>query len=136
MLWVSFICNTFFTAFSLNALLYFIVLILDKILYHKFRTTILTQGDITKVEIKAKDEEILDNKKLLDFFEKASESGFLDTCELKKKDGGNKKIDFKDKNLNIEYTENVNLNNVDEASRFFDRALSKRNEIIQKRLGL
>ncbi|MBT5935556.1 MAG: PhnD/SsuA/transferrin family substrate-binding protein [Sulfurimonas sp.] len=45
MLWVSFICNTFFTAFSLNALLYFIVLILDKILYHKFRTTILTQGD-------------------------------------------------------------------------------------------
>jgi len=80
--------------------------------------------------------EILDNVKLLDFFEKASESGFLDTCELKKKDGGNKKIDFKDKKLNIEYAESININNIEEASKFFTRALSKRNGIIKKRLGV
>ena len=94
-------------------------------------------GDnITKVEIKAKDDGILDNVKLLDFFEKASESGFLDTCELKKKDGGNKKIDFQDKKLNIEYTENINIKSTMEASEFFERALSKRDGIISKRLGI
>jgi len=94
-------------------------------------------GDnITKVEIKAKDDEILDNYKLLDFFEKARDTGFLDTCELKKKDGGNKKIDFKDKKLNIEYTENINIKNINEASTFFDRALSKKDGIISQRLGV
>jgi hypothetical protein len=94
-------------------------------------------GDnLTKVEIKAKEDEILDNKKLIDFFEKASDSGFLDSCELIQKTGGNKKIDFKDKKLNIEYTESIKIENIQISIEFFNRALIDKHNIIKKRLGL
>jgi len=94
-------------------------------------------GDnLTKVEIKAKDDEILDNKKLIDFFEKASDSGFLDSCELMQKTGGNKKIDFKDKKLNIEYTESIQIENIQTSIEFFNRALYTKINIIKKRLGV
>jgi hypothetical protein len=92
--------------------------------------------NITKVEIKSNKDEILDNEKLIDFFEKATESGLLDTCELKQKGGGNKKIDFKDKNLNIEYTENTNIDDITEAILFFERALKKKKTIVKRRLGI
>jgi len=93
-------------------------------------------NNLTKVEIKAKDDEILDNKKLIDFFEKASDSGFLDSCELIQKTGGNKKIDFKDKKLNIEYPESIKIKNIQIAIEFFNRAVVNKNGIIKKRLGL
>jgi hypothetical protein len=94
-------------------------------------------GDnLTKVEIKAKEDEILDNKKLIDFFEKASDSGFLNSCELTKIGGGNKKIDFKDKKLNIEYAESIKIRNIQISIEFFKRALIDKDNIIKKRLGL
>jgi hypothetical protein len=93
-------------------------------------------NNLTKVEIKAKEDEILDNKKLINFFEKASDSGFLDSCELMQKTGGNKKIDFKDKKLNIEYTERIKIKNIQLSIDFFKRALIDKRNIIKKRLGL
>jgi hypothetical protein len=93
-------------------------------------------NNITKVEIKPKKDEILDNKKLINFFEFATESGFLDTCELSKKGGGNKKINLMDKKLNIEYTESINVKNIYESVEFFERALEDKQDIVKKRLGL
>lgn len=90
----------------------------------------------TKVEIKAKKDEILDNKKLLSFFELASDNGLLDACELKPKGGKNKKIDFKNKKLNIEYTESINILNIDDAKSFFERGLESKKKILKQRLGI
>jgi len=92
--------------------------------------------NVTKVEIKSKNDEILDNKKLIDFFDKAIDTGFLDSCELMQKGGGNKKIDFKDKKLNIEYSENITINNINMAVLFFNKALENKMQTVKKRLGL
>ncbi len=111
--------------------------LLDKNLFNPlYHLGDLFGKNLTKVEIKAKDEELLDNNKLIDFFEKASETGFLDTCELKQKGGGNKKIDFKDKKLNIEYTESQNIDTIHKSVEFFERALKKKKNILKKRLGI
>jgi hypothetical protein len=93
-------------------------------------------NNITKVEVKPQNEDTLDNKKLVEFFEHATESGLLDSCELKTKGGGNKKINFKDKKLNIEYSERISIDSIDTAVVFFDRAFKNKNHIVKKRLGL
>ncbi len=92
--------------------------------------------NITKVEIKPQNNESLDNKKLVDFFESATEKGLLDSCELKTKGGGNKKINLKDKKLNIEYSERISIESLEVAVTFFERAFKNKFHIIKTRLGL
>jgi len=112
--------------------------LLDKDLFNPFYSIgSLFGNNTTKIEIKSPNQDdLLDNQKLLNFFEKASESGLLDDCEISTKKSGNKKINFKDKNLNIEYTENINIKSLDEAVRFLSNALKERINILKKKLGI
>jgi len=91
-------------------------------------------NNTTEIVIKPEKDELLDNQKLLDFFEKATEAGLLDSCELKAKGYKNKKIDFKDKKLMVEYSKSINIEDLHGASDFFDEALIQRKNIITKRL--
>ncbi len=112
--------------------------LLDKDLFNPFYSvSSLFGNNITKIEIKPDEsDEVLDNEKLLDFFEKASENGLLDSCEISTKKSGNKKISFKDKKLNIEYTENISIKSLDEAVQFLSNALKERENILKNKLGL
>ena len=112
--------------------------LLDKDLFNPFYSvSSLFGNNITRIEIKPDENaEILDNEKLLDFFEKASENGLLDSCEISTKKSGNKKISLKDKKLNIEYTENISIKSLDEAVQFLSNALKERENILKNKLGL
>jgi len=92
-------------------------------------------NNLTTVEIKAEQDKLLDNKKLLEFFEKASDIGLLDNCALRAKGYGAKKINLNDDSVIIQYTEAINISSLEEAKDFFGRALLNKKHIIEKRIG-
>lgn len=80
------------------------------------------------------DKDLLDNKKLLDFFELANEAGMLDMCKIKKY-GATKEIKSTDKGLELNYTTKHKIDNIHQASDFFEEAFEAKEDMLSERIG-
>ncbi|ADN08849.1 hypothetical protein [Sulfurimonas autotrophica] len=80
------------------------------------------------------DKDLLDNKKLLRFFEMANEAGMLDMCKIKKF-GTSKEIKSTDKGLELNYTTKHKIDNIDQANDFFEEAFENKEDILSERIG-
>lgn len=76
---------------------------------------------------------LLDNKKLLSFFEMASKSGLLKTCKIQKF-GVQKEINSTDTGLELTYTTKQKIDNIHQANDFFLEAFENLEDIIVDRI--
>lgn len=77
---------------------------------------------------------LLDNKKLLKFFEMANNAGMLKTCKIKKQ-GSQKEINSTDKGLELNYISKQNIDNISQANDFFIEAFDNKKDIIKDRIN-
>lgn len=79
------------------------------------------------------DDNLLDNKMLLKFFELASEAGMLEMCKIKKF-GTTKEIKSTDNGLELNYTTKHKIDNIEQANSFFLEAFEERNSILNEKI--
>lgn len=79
------------------------------------------------------DDDLLDNDKLLKFFEMASEAGMLEMCKIKKF-GTSKEIKSTDNGLELNYTTKHKIDNIEQANTFFLEAFKERVSILNERI--
>jgi len=79
------------------------------------------------------DKHLLDNKKLLKFFELANEAGMLEMCKIKK-DGTSKEIKSTDNGLELNYTTKHKIDTINKANDFFEQAFLDKEEILNDRI--
>jgi len=108
--------------------------ILDKSDFSKPLAAIIKNLGNNEITISAKAEKhnSLNNKKLLSFFELASEAGLLESCSVKEK-GNRTSIHSTDKGLQLNYSKNVNIDNIEEANDFFIEAFNEKEHILELR---
>ena len=80
------------------------------------------------------DKDLLDNNKLLKFFEMANEAGMLDMCKIKKS-GASKEIKSTDKGLELNYTTKHKIDNIHQANDFFEEAFEDKEDMLSERIG-
>jgi hypothetical protein len=89
-------------------------------------------GDSVTISVNNEDD-LLDNKKLLDFFEMANDSGLLKTCKIKKA-GTQKEINSTDSGLELSHTNKQTIANINQANGFFLEAFDEKENIIYDRI--
>jgi hypothetical protein len=79
------------------------------------------------------EDDILDNQKLLTFFEMANDAGLLKTCKIKKS-GTQKEINSTDKGLELNYTTKQKIDTISQANDFFLESFNDKKTIIMDRI--
>lgn len=89
-------------------------------------------GSSITISVNNKDE-LLENKKLLTFFEKAAECGLLESCKIKKL-GSQKEIKSSDNGLELNYTTKHKIDNLHAANSFFEEAYEKKEKTLLEKV--
>jgi len=89
----------------------------------------LGNNNIT-VSAKAEPNNPLNNEKLLNFFELASEAGLLDTCSVKAK-GSRTNIKSSDKGLQLNYVKNIKIDTIYQANKFLIEAFIEKEHVLE-----
>ena len=79
------------------------------------------------------EDSILDNKKILSFFEMANDAGLLKTCKIKKF-GTTKEISSTDTGLELNYTNKHRIDDINQANTFFLESFVDKESIILDRI--
>jgi len=90
-------------------------------------------GNSVTISVNNKDD-MLDNKKLLSFFEMANEAGLLETCKIKKT-GTTKEINSSDTGLELNYTTRYPVETIAQAHDFFAEAYLDKKMHISSRVN-
>ncbi|PHR73963.1 MAG: hypothetical protein COA66_02595 [Arcobacter sp.] len=89
-------------------------------------------GDSITISVNNEDD-LLDNKKLLGFFEMANDAGLLKTCKIKKA-GTQKEINSTDSGLELSHTNKRKIVDINHANSFFLEAFENKENIIYNRM--